>query len=74
MEKQKMIHIGEVIRQELKRQRLSAQWLAEQLNCDRTNVYNIFRRPTIDTSLLFRISIILQIDLFSRYSELINNK
>lgn len=39
-------------------------WLAQQLNCNRGNVYDIFRRATIDTELLMRISHALGHDFF----------
>lgn len=42
---------------------------AVQLNCDRTNIYSIFRRPTIDTELLARISRVLEHDFFRDLSE-----
>lgn len=40
------------------------KWLAERLNCDRRNIYDIFRRPTIDTQLLTQISIALNHNFF----------
>lgn len=40
-------------------------WFAQQLNCDRRNIYNIFNRQSIDTELLMRISKILQTNLFN---------
>ena len=53
------IHIGKEIKEELERQERGVSWLAEKLHCDRTNVYNIFKRQGIDTRLLERISVIL---------------
>lgn len=44
-------------------------WFAEQLNCHRVNVYDIFNRTTIDTELLRRISVILDHDFFKDLSE-----
>ncbi|MBR6250587.1 MAG: hypothetical protein IKR17_05255 [Bacteroidales bacterium] len=66
------IHIGHAIRDELKQQRRSASWLATELNCDRTNVYDIFNRTTIDTELLARISEILHFDFFNILSHGLN--
>lgn len=63
------MHIGEEIKKELQRQERTASWLARRINCDRTNVYNIFRRKTIDTELLLAISQALKVDFFARYSE-----
>ena len=54
-----MIHIGQLIEMELHRQERSVTWFANKLYCDRTNVYSIFKRKSIDTELLLRISYIL---------------
>lgn len=34
--------------------------LADHLNCDRTNIYTIFRRRTIDVEMLSKLSVALQ--------------
>ena len=47
-------------------------WLARQLGCARTFVYRIYERPSIDTSLLLRISKILEHDFFCDYSVAYN--
>lgn len=62
-----MLHIGSCIQTELKRQERSVAWFARKLCCDRSNVYNIFLRNTIDTELLKRISIILNRNFFVDY-------
>ncbi|MCC8171819.1 MAG: XRE family transcriptional regulator [Parabacteroides sp.] len=64
-----MIHIGKLIEDELHRQERSVAWFARKLYCDRTNVYKIFKKQSIDTELLLRISEILQYDFFLPYSE-----
>lgn len=46
----------------------TVSWFARQLNCHRVNVYDIFRRNTIDTELLMRISVILRYDFFKDLS------
>ena len=63
-----MEHIGQLIRQELRRQERSVAWFARQLSCDRSNIYSIFQKESIDTYLLVRISIILQYNFFSTLS------
>jgi hypothetical protein len=63
------IHIGKLIKAELDRQGRKTQWFADQLCFERTNVYNIFRRQSLDTNLLLRISQILQYDFFAHYSQ-----
>lgn len=61
-----MNHVGQMIKAELDRhpKAHTATWFAEQLHCKRTNVYNIFNRPSVDTALLERISRILGHDFF----------
>lgn len=46
-------------------------WLAARLNCDRRNVYDIFRRPTIDSQLLAQLSIVLEHNFFRDIAEMI---
>lgn len=63
------VHIGKEIKAELLRQERGVSWLADKLHCDRTNVYDIFKREGIDTRLLQRISIILNRNFFSLYYQ-----
>ena len=67
-----MIHIGSLIEQELRRQERSVTWLAAELHCDRTNVYKVFKKKSIDTKLLEDISVILQHNFFLDYAEEVN--
>lgn len=64
-----MIHIGQLIKAELERQERSVTWFAKRLYCERTNVYSIFKRESIDTDLLLRISIVLRRNFFSYYDD-----
>jgi len=64
-----MIHIGKIIEEEFYRQGRSVSWLANKLCCDRTNVYNIFKRESIDTALLVKISKALNYNFFDCYIE-----
>ena len=64
-----MIHIGSLIEQELRRQDRSVTWLAGELHCDRTNVYKVFKKKSIDTQLLENISVILLHNFFLDYAE-----
>ena len=64
-----MVHIGKLIEEELRRQERSVTWFADKLCCDRTNVYSIFKRQSIDTVLLLRISLVLHRNFFSVYLE-----
>ena len=47
-----MIHIGSIIKEKFDEMGLSVSWFSKQLCCDRTNVYSIFKRESIDTALL----------------------
>ena len=63
------VHIGKLIKQQMDEQGRRAVWLAKQLNCDRSNIYKIYRCKTIDASRLLKISQILQYDFFQHYSQ-----
>jgi hypothetical protein len=65
----KGMNIGKHIEQILRQQGKSAAWLATQIPCERTNVYNIFKRKSLDVRLLMRISVILEYDFFKELSE-----
>ena len=64
-----MEKIGNRIKTVLFSQHRSAKWLAEQIPCERTNVYDIFKRADINVNLLKQISIILKHDFFKELSE-----
>ena len=68
------LHIGHEIQQELRRQERSVAWFARRLACDRTNVYRIFDKESLDTRLLMRISTILVRDFFVLYSQQLNTE
>ena len=67
-----MVHIGQLIKAELERQERSVTWFAKKLYCERTNVYSIFKRESIDTDLLFRISVVLHRKFFTYYADELN--
>ncbi len=61
--------IGTIIKEELERQERTVTWFARKLSCDRSNVYCLFQKHSIDTALLSRISVILNRDFFAELSE-----
>ena len=66
--------VEEVFRQFKTRNRgCNVTWFAAQLNCDRRNIYDIFRRPTIDTQLLTQISLVLKHNFFQDIADIIEN-
>lgn len=66
--------IGTMIKEELERQESSVSWLARKLSCDRSNVYRLFQKHSIDTALLQRLSVILNRDFFSELSMNFQNR
>ena len=64
MPQQHRIHVGKLIKERLKEEGKSVVWLAQELGCHRTNVYNIFEKSSLDTNILRRISIIMQYNFF----------
>jgi len=69
MPQQHRIHVGKLIRERLKAEGKSVVWLAQELGCHRTNVYNIFEKNSLDTNILRRISIIMQYNFFDYLQE-----
>lgn len=69
MQQQHRLHIGNLIRERLKEERRSVVWLAQELGCHRTNVYNIFDKNSLDTNILRRISIIMHHNFFDYLQE-----
>ena len=63
-----MIHIGKKIREVLDSKGRTACWLAERIPCERSNVYSIFKRDSINLDLLYNISMILEHDFFGDLS------
>ncbi len=63
------IHIGTRIKEKLGERAYKVTWFANELCTDRTNVYKIFKRQSINTELLLKISRILGYDFFSEYSR-----
>lgn len=63
------MNIGKRIKEVLDEKGLTAAWLAEQIPCERSNVYNIFRRSSINVNLLYSLSAILQYDFFKELSD-----
>jgi len=63
------IHIGREIKRKMDEDGRKTKWLAEKINCDRTNIDRIYQHKHIDPELLMQICIHLEIDLFSLYSQ-----
>ena len=59
-----MQNIGQCIKDELARQERTISWLSTKLNCQRSNIYRMLRKNSIDTQLLQHISLILNHNFF----------
>ena len=64
-----MVHIGNFIRDELRRQERTPTWLARKICRGRTNIYDIFERESLDSALIHRISMALNVNIFTLLSE-----
>ena len=51
------IHIGQLVKEQVKRKRMRVAQLSEILNVSEPNVYKIYLRSSIDTVLLEKICI-----------------
>ena len=56
MKEQKEIHISSLIKEKMEERGLSVSDFAHALHYERTNIYKIFKRSSIDVDLLLRIS------------------
>jgi hypothetical protein len=63
------MHIGQRIKEVMAKKKVSVIAIAKEIECERTNVYNIFERESINTGLLQKFSIILKHDFFKELSE-----
>lgn len=64
-----MLPIGQLIKEELASQERTVSWFARKLHLDRSNVYRLFQKNSVDTDLLGRISLILDRDFFEELSS-----
>ena len=60
--------IGTMIKEELANQERSVAWFSRKINLDRSNVYRLFQKHSLDTDLLRRICVVLGHDFFADYS------
>jgi len=56
METQSKLHIGHMVKSVFDKSGLSVAEFARRIHCERTNVYKIFNRHTIDVEMLVAIS------------------
>lgn len=63
------MHIGKRIKEVMAERKVSVIWVAKQIECERTNVYNIFEREDINTGLLQKLCRVLNYDFFKELSK-----
>jgi plasmid maintenance system antidote protein VapI len=62
------IHIGSLIQQKVNQSSLTVAEFARRINRTRQNVYDIFKRSSIDTALLKQIQDVLHYDFFKHFN------
>lgn len=62
------IHIGHLIREQLKADNRSVSWLAREIHCTRNNLYKIFNKPSLDGDLILKISVAMNFNFFQYYT------
>ncbi len=61
--------IGQLIKERVEAQNMDVTDFAKRINRERSNVYNIFKRDSIDTKLLKIIGQVLDYDFFQHFIE-----
>jgi transcriptional regulator with XRE-family HTH domain len=61
------VHIGKIIKETLKSKNIDVADFAHKINYTRGNAYKIFNKKSIDTDLLFKISKVLDENLFFHF-------
>ena len=67
------IHIGELIKSQVKNKGIKVSWLANQMHCHRNNIYKIYEKQWIDTHILMQLSICLSHDFFMDLSKCLHD-
>ena len=68
------IHLGSLVKRKMKERNISISEFAQAIHCDRTNVYSIFKRKSMDVQLIVRISNALDYDFLQYYHQGVKNK
>ena len=66
-----LLHTGQLLKQRLREQGLSAAELGRRLGRGRETIRRFFKNPTIQTSILLEISIALQYNFFKEVAALL---
>lgn len=68
------INIGQEIKEKKEQLGLKTAELANEANIDRRQAYRIYKKKSIDTDVLFDLSIQLKYDFFKLYSKELADK
>lgn len=63
------LHIGNLIKQHLTNQERSVAWLADKVRCHRTTLARMLQKQSLDSEVLYRISIALGVNFHAIYSR-----
>ncbi len=63
------LHLGTLIKQKVKEKGLSVTEFARRIHCTRRNVYEIFKKNSLDTDLIKRISTVLDLSILSVFYQ-----
>ena len=66
------LHFGNMILEELRHQHRSVAWFAEEMSCDRSNMYKLLKHSNLDTGFLVRASLLLHKDFFLAAAIVLN--
>ncbi|MDR1722725.1 MAG: hypothetical protein LBR84_02145 [Tannerella sp.] len=67
--KNPQIHIGEIICKRLAERGQKKKWLAEKLDYDLSSLCKMLKNSSLNTDLLFRISVAMNENFFNQYSS-----
>lgn len=63
------VHIGERIKEAVRKSGMSVTEFAKKINYSRRNIYSIFDKESVDTAILKKIADVLDYDFFVDYSD-----
>ena len=66
------IHFGNMILNELRKQRYSVAWFAKEMGSDRSNMYKLLSRSHLSTDFIIRASKIIEHDFFKDISDMLH--
>ena len=62
-------HLGTFIKNKVKEKGITVSEFARRIHCTTRNIYQIYKKNSLDTDLIKRISLALEIDLLSTFNK-----